>query len=79
LAHIAEISLVLWSRLLRTLREINHGIIDWAEKGLDVYVSDPILSRHEVEGKGLRFIKSEESDRVFAPIELNFNSTGEVR
>jgi UDP-N-acetyl-D-mannosaminuronic acid dehydrogenase len=126
LAHIAEISFVLWSRLLGTSREMSDGIIVYwaerilqqclkinkplssikicikgitfragvkvfyhscnlalvrllAEKGLDVYVSDPILFRYEVEGKGLRFIKYEESDLVFAPIELNFNSTGEVR
>ncbi|MDD1722815.1 MAG: nucleotide sugar dehydrogenase, partial [Methanothrix sp.] len=50
-----------------------------AEKGLDVYVSDPILSRDEVEGRGLRFIKPQESDLVFDPFGLNFAIDGEVR
>jgi len=49
------------------------------EKGLDVYVSDPILSRDEVEGRGLRFIKPQESDLVFDPFGLNFAIDGEVR
>ena len=49
------------------------------EKGLDVYVSDPILSRDEVEGKGLRFIKPQESDLVFDPFGLNLAVGGEVR
>jgi len=43
-----------------------------AEKGLDVYVSDPLLSCEEVEGRGLRFIKPEESDLVFDPFALSF-------
>ncbi len=43
-----------------------------AEKGLDVYVSDPLLSGEEVEGRGLRFIKPEEADLVFDPFALSF-------
>lgn len=43
-----------------------------AEKGLDVYVSDPLLSGEEVEGRGLRFIKPEEADLVFDPFLLKF-------
>jgi len=43
-----------------------------AEKGLDVYVSDPLLSGEEVEGRGLRFIKPEEADLVFDPFALCF-------
>ncbi|NLH22107.1 MAG: nucleotide sugar dehydrogenase [Methanothrix sp.] len=42
------------------------------EKGLDVYVSDPLLSGEEVEGRGLRFIKPEEADLVFDPFALCF-------
>jgi UDP-N-acetyl-D-mannosaminuronic acid dehydrogenase len=42
------------------------------KKGMDVYVSDPILSREEVEGRGLRFIKPEEADLVFDPFALCF-------
>jgi len=49
------------------------------EKGMDVYVSDPILSRDEVEGRGLRLIKPQESDLVFDPFGLNFAIDGEVR
>ena len=43
-----------------------------ADKGLDVYVSDPLLSGEEVEGRGLRFIKPEEADLVFDPFALCF-------
>ena len=43
-----------------------------ADKGLDVYVSDPLLSSEEVEGRGLRFIKPEEADLVFDPFALCF-------
>ena len=43
-----------------------------ADKGLDVYVSDPLLSGEEVEGRGLRFIKPEEADLVFDPFALYF-------
>jgi len=43
-----------------------------ADKGLDVYVSDPLLSGEEVEGRGLRFIKPEEADLVFNPFALCF-------
>ena len=43
-----------------------------AEKGLDVYVSDPLLSGEDVEGRGLRFIKPEEADLVFDPFLLKF-------
>jgi len=43
-----------------------------ADKGLNVYVSDPLLSGEEVEGRGLRFIKPEEADLVFDPFALCF-------
>ena len=43
-----------------------------SEKGLDVYVSDPLLSGEDVEGRGLRFIKPEEADLVFDPFALSF-------
>ena len=43
-----------------------------SEKGLDVYVSDPLLSGEDVEGRGLRFIKPEEADLVFDPFLLKF-------
>ena len=50
-----------------------------AEKGLDVYVSDPLLSGEEVEGRGLRFIKPEEADLVFDPFNLDFAIKDEFR
>ena len=43
-----------------------------AGKGLDVYVADPLLTREEVIGKGLRYIKPEQSDLIFDPFELKF-------
>ena len=46
------------------------------KKGLDVYVSDPLLSENEVKDKGLRYIKPEESDLIFDPFELKFNVVG---
>ena len=46
------------------------------KKGLDVYVSDPLLSEKEVKDKGLRYIKPEESDLIFDPFELKFNVVG---
>ncbi|MDD1759995.1 MAG: nucleotide sugar dehydrogenase [Methanothrix sp.] len=46
------------------------------KKGLDVYVSDPLLSEKEVDDKGLRYIKPEESDLIFDPFELKFNVVG---
>jgi UDP-N-acetyl-D-mannosaminuronic acid dehydrogenase len=50
-----------------------------AEKELDVYVSDPLLSGEEVEGRGLRFIKPEEADLVFDPFNLDFAIKDEFR
>ncbi|MFZ3148249.1 MAG: nucleotide sugar dehydrogenase [Methanothrix sp.] len=47
-----------------------------AEKGLDVYIADPLLTRDEVIGKGLRYIKPEESDLIFDPFELKFHVSG---
>jgi UDP-N-acetyl-D-mannosaminuronic acid dehydrogenase len=47
-----------------------------ADKGLDVYVADPLLTRDEVIGKGLRYIKPEESDLIFDPFELKFDVSG---
>jgi UDP-N-acetyl-D-mannosaminuronic acid dehydrogenase len=46
------------------------------KKGLDVYVSDPLLSEKEVNDKGLRSIKPEESDLIFDPFELKFDAVG---
>lgn len=46
------------------------------KKGLDIYVSDPLLSEKEVNDKGLRYIKPEESDLIFDPFELKFNVVG---
>jgi UDP-N-acetyl-D-mannosaminuronic acid dehydrogenase len=46
------------------------------KKGLDVYVSDPLLSEKEVNDKGLRYIKPEESDLIFDPFELKFDAVG---
>ena len=43
-----------------------------SEKGMDVYVSDPLLSGEDVEGRGLRFIKPEEADLIFDPFALCF-------
>ncbi|MCK9564620.1 MAG: nucleotide sugar dehydrogenase [Methanothrix sp.] len=47
-----------------------------ADKGLDVYIADPLLTRDEVIGKGLRYIKPEESDLIFDPFELKFQVSG---
>jgi len=49
-----------------------------AEKGLDTYVFDPLLSENDVLAKGLRYIKPDEADLVFNPFELRFETeTGE--
>jgi len=47
-----------------------------AEKGLDVYVADPLLKRDEVICKGLRYIEPEQSDLIFDPFELKFDAPG---
>ncbi|MCX6677605.1 MAG: nucleotide sugar dehydrogenase [Methanothrix sp.] len=47
-----------------------------AGKGLDVYVADPLLTPDEVIGKGLRYIKPEQSDLIFDPFELKFDAAG---
>ncbi len=47
-----------------------------ADKGLDVYVADPLLTRDELMRKGLRYIKPEQSDLIFDPFELKFDFTG---
>jgi UDP-N-acetyl-D-mannosaminuronic acid dehydrogenase len=47
-----------------------------ASKGLDVYVSDPILTKDEVTKKDLRYIKPEESDFIFDPFDLTFEFPG---
>ncbi|VVB72568.1 UDP-N-acetyl-D-mannosamine dehydrogenase [uncultured archaeon] len=43
------------------------------QKGLDVYVSDPLQSPEEIAAKGLRFIEPEEADLIFDPFDLNFS------
>jgi UDP-N-acetyl-D-mannosaminuronic acid dehydrogenase len=52
-----------------------------AEKGLDIYVFDPLQSREELEAKGLRFMRPEDADLVFDPFELSLELTdkGEAR
>jgi UDP-N-acetyl-D-mannosaminuronic acid dehydrogenase len=47
-----------------------------ADKGLDVYVADPILSEEDVRGKGLRYLKADDADLVFDPFELKFEVSG---
>jgi UDP-N-acetyl-D-mannosaminuronic acid dehydrogenase len=49
------------------------------EKGLDVYVFDPLQSKEEVEAKGLRFIRPEDADLIFDPFELRFEVMGDAR
>ncbi|MGV8174937.1 MAG: nucleotide sugar dehydrogenase [Methanothrix sp.] len=49
------------------------------EKGLDVYVSDPILSEDEVTAKGFRSIKLEDADLVFDPFDLKLYSGADAR
>ncbi|MGA9099861.1 MAG: nucleotide sugar dehydrogenase [Methanotrichaceae archaeon] len=43
-----------------------------AEKGLDAYVFDSLLSENDVLTKGLRYIKPANADLVFDPFELKF-------
>jgi len=50
-----------------------------ADKGLDVYVADPLLTRDEVIGKDLRYIKPEQSDLIFDPFELKFDVVGDAQ
>ncbi len=47
-----------------------------AEKGLDVRVHDPLLSREEIEEKGFTYIEPEEADLIFDPFELKFEMPG---
>ncbi len=49
------------------------------EKGLDVYVSDPILSEDEVAAKGFRSIRLEDADLVFDPFDLKLYSGADAR
>lgn len=42
------------------------------EKGLDVYVFDPLLTEDNVLAKGLKFIRPEDADLIFDPFELKF-------
>jgi len=48
-----------------------------AEKGLDVRVHDPLLSRAEIEEKGFRYIELENADLIFDPFSLSFEMPGE--
>ena len=43
-----------------------------SDKGLDVYVSDPLLSPENVAAKGFRNIRPEEADLIFDPFQLSF-------
>lgn len=47
-----------------------------AEKGLDVYAFDPLLTEDMVKRKGLRYIRPEESDLIFDTFELKFTVAG---
>ncbi len=49
-----------------------------ADKGLDVYVADPILSEEEVRGKGQRYLNPDDADLVFDPFELKFEASGQT-
>ena len=42
------------------------------EKGLDIYVYDPLLSEQDVQKKGLRYIDPRKSDLLFDPFLLRF-------
>ena len=42
------------------------------EKGLDVYISDPLLSEKDLQEKGLRFLDAEKADLIFDPFLLKF-------
>jgi UDP-N-acetyl-D-mannosaminuronic acid dehydrogenase len=42
------------------------------EKGLDAYVYDPLLSREDVEKKGLCYIEPKDADLLFDPFSLQF-------
>jgi UDP-N-acetyl-D-mannosaminuronic acid dehydrogenase len=42
------------------------------EKGLDAYVYDPLLSEHDVQTKGLRYIEPLKADLLFDPFRLMF-------
>ena len=44
-----------------------------AEKGLDVYVSDPLLSEKDIWDRGLRYLEAEEADLAFDPFLLKFD------
>jgi len=45
-------------------------------KGLDTYVYDPLLSREEIEKKGLRYISPGEADLTFDPFSLRLEFPG---
>ena len=42
------------------------------EKGLDAYVYDPLLSKHDVQTKGLSYIEPDKADLLFDPFLLKF-------
>jgi UDP-N-acetyl-D-mannosaminuronic acid dehydrogenase len=44
------------------------------EKGLDVYVFDPLLSEKDVQTKGLRYIDPQMADLIFDPFLLTFEN-----
>lgn len=46
------------------------------EKGLDVYVYDPLLSGQDVQNKGLCYIDPERADLIFDPFRLMFEYPG---
>ncbi|NPV62378.1 MAG: nucleotide sugar dehydrogenase [Methanotrichaceae archaeon] len=48
------------------------------DKGLDVYVCDPLLSPEETEQKGFRYLSPEEADVVFDPFAISFEKPGDA-
>jgi UDP-N-acetyl-D-mannosaminuronic acid dehydrogenase len=42
------------------------------DKGLDVGVYDPLLSREEIEAKGFKYIAPSQADLIFDPFHLQF-------
>jgi len=44
------------------------------DKGLDVYVADPLLSQEEASTRGFKSINPEEADLIFDPFQLSFKS-----
>jgi UDP-N-acetyl-D-mannosaminuronic acid dehydrogenase len=48
------------------------------DKGLNVYVCDPLLSREETEQKGFRYLSPDEADVIFDPFSISFEKPEET-